>query len=264
MKYTYSEYRQKAWDSLSGKWGAAVLLVLVYMAISFVISTISGGDPTSWRIVFLLLALALLPMTFVLTVAFLGVAKGEDVPAVATLFDPYKDKDTCLRYFLVEFWKNLFVFLWSLLFIIPGCIKAYAYAMTEYIALENPNMDPREAMKKSEEMMYGHKWDLFVLDLTFIGWILLSMLTAGLLMLFVQPYIYTAHAHFYLSLKEDLTPYGTEAKKESASAPVTESSKAEVSEAKAEKSAAPAAEEPAPASDEPEDSRPVAADSAEK
>ena len=265
MKYTYSEYRQKAWDSLTGKWGAAALLMLVYMVIAGVISSISGsGTEPSWRMIFLLLNLALWPMAFFLTVAFLNVAKGEDLPKVAALFDPYKDKETCIRYFLVEFWKNLFIFLWMLLLVIPGIIKAYAYAMTEYIAAENPNMDPREAMKKSEEMMKGHKWELFVLDLTFIGWLLLCVLTAGILMLFVQPYIYTAHAHFYLSLKDDLTPEGTEAKKESAAAPVVESAKAEASEAKAEKPAEPVAEEPAHAPEEPEESKPVEGDSAEK
>lgn len=251
MKYTYSEYRQKAWDSLSGKWGAAALLMLVYMIIAAVISSIAGPtNEPSWRMIFLLLNLALWPMAFFLTVTFLGVAKGEDVPKVAALFDPYKDKETCIRFFLVEFWKNLFILLWSLLFIIPGLIKAYAYALTEYIAQENPDMDPRDAMKKSEEMMYGHKWELFVLDLTFIGWLLLSLLTMGLLMLVVQPYIYTAHAHFYLSLKEDVEPIEeSSAKAEYAaaqekSAPVEEAT-AEFAEAK------PKAHVEEPAEDEP-------------
>ena len=264
MKYTYSEYRQKAWDSLTGKWGAAALLMLVYLAIAGVISALSGGntDGGSWRAIFLILELAILPMAYVLAVSFLGIAKGEDVPKVAALFDPYKDKDTCLRYFLVEFWKGLFIFLWTLLLIVPGIIKSYAYAMTEYIAAENPDMDARTAMKKSEELMQGHKWDLFVLDLTFIGWLLLSMLTAGLLMLVVQPYIYTAHAHFYLSLKEDLEPEGT-TKSESNANPTEE--KAEMSSAKAEKTFV--AEEPTaeePTTDTPVDDKPIDADSAEK
>ena len=249
MKYTYSEYRQKAWDSLTGKWGKAALLMFVYMVVSAIISAIAGNQP-SWRWIFFILTLAMFPMGYVMTVAFLKVAKGEEVAPVKALFDPYKTKETCLRYFLVVFWVNLFVFLWSLLLIIPGIIKAYAYSMTIYIAEENPDMDPREAMKKSEEMMKGHKWELFVLDLTFIGWLLLSMLTLGILMLFVQPYIYTTHGHFYLSLKEDAEPVV-----ECASAkpePVVEEAKAE-----------PAAEEVAAAKPEEPEETPTESESSD-
>ena len=249
MKYTYSEYRQMAWKSLEGKWGAAALMMLVYMACAWVISMICGSQ-ASWRLIFLVLNLALLPMAYVITVAFLNVAKGQDVAKIPALFEPYKTKETCLRYFLVEFWVALFVFLWSLLLIIPGIIKAYAYAMTVYIAEENPDMDPREAMKKSEEMMMGHKKELFVLDLTFIGWFLLSMLTFGILLLFVQPYLYTAHAHFYLSLKPQ------------EEAPV-ESAKVEKEEP-VEPKAAPVVEEASAKPEEPADDEPKSEESAGK
>ena len=266
MKYTYKEYRQKAWDSLTGKWGAAALLMLVYLAITAVISSISspGSAGLSWKMIFVLLDLALLPMAFVLAKSFLEVAKGDDMPKVKALFEPYKDKDTCLRFFLVEFWKGLFTFLWSLLLIVPGIIKGYAYAMSEYIAAENPDIDPRDALKKSQEMMYGHKWELFVLDLTFIGWFLLSLLTAGLLMLMVAPYINTAHAHFYLSLKEEQAPAAeTSAKAEYAATPETsapvEGSAKESAEAKPK-----AKVEEEPKAEEHADDEPKAGESSEK
>ena len=90
---------------------------------------------------------------------------------------------------------------WFLLFIIPGIIKAYAYAMTYYISYDNPELSAEECINRSMKMMYGHKLDLFLLDLSFIGWILLSILTLGVGMLWVTPYMYTSRAKFYEELK---------------------------------------------------------------
>ena len=86
---------------------------------------------------------------------------------------------------------------------IGGIIVKYMYIMVPYLLHDYPALTPREAMKLSREMMSGQKWELFVLDLTFIGWVLLSILTAGLGMLFVEPYMSTARAIFYKDLKEE-------------------------------------------------------------
>jgi uncharacterized membrane protein len=75
--------------------------------------------------------------------------------------------------------------------------------MVPYLLHDYPELSPREAMKLSREMMSGQKWELFVLDLTFIGWILLSILTAGLGTIFVEPYMSTARAAFYEDLKAE-------------------------------------------------------------
>lgn len=99
-------------------------------------------------------------------------------------------------------WMVLFVYLWSLLFIIPGIIKSFSYAMTPYILADSQNVKAQEALKISMRMMNGHKLDLFVFYLSFLGWILLSGLTFGLLQLFyVGPYMSTALAGFYEELK---------------------------------------------------------------
>lgn len=233
MKYTYSEYRQKAWESLDGKVWKAICLLLVYYAIAFVISALSGSgsnyasisslladsdhtsmvdissNTMSWRSLFGILNIFLIPMVFIMSMAFLEIAKGNDCPKVSFLFEPYKNIRTAVRYFVIILLKGLFIFLWTLLLIIPGLIKAYSYSMAEYIAYEHPELTPAQAIRKSEEMMRGHKWELFVLDLTFIGWFLLSILTCGLLFLFVGPYLQTTHAHFYLSLKEDTVAEST-------------------------------------------------------
>ena len=101
-------------------------------------------------------------------------------------------------------WKQLFLFLWSLLFLIPGLIKSYSYSQTEYILADCPDVKAKDALKLSQRMMKGHKWQLFVFDLSFLGWILLSLLTAGLLAVFyVSPYVYVAKAGYYTELKEE-------------------------------------------------------------
>lgn len=99
-------------------------------------------------------------------------------------------------------WMELFILLWSLLFLIPGIIKSFSYAMTPYILADSQNVKAQEALKISMRMMNGHKLDLFVFYLSFFGWMILSGLTFGLLGLFyVGPYMSTALAGFYEELK---------------------------------------------------------------
>jgi uncharacterized membrane protein len=90
-----------------------------------------------------------------------------------------------------------------MLFIIPGIVKSYSSAMSYYIMCDNPEMGANEAITRSREMMNGHKWQLFCLHFSFIGWILLSMLTCGLLLFMVTPYMNAATAEFYEKLKRD-------------------------------------------------------------
>ncbi len=113
---------------------------------------------------------------------------------VSNLFSQFHRIGTgiCMNFFLV-----LFEFLWSLLFIIPGIIAAYSYAMTPYILAEHPEYGALEAIRMSKEMMRGNKMRLFILHLSFIGWVLLSILTCGLGLLAVTPYMQAANAAFY-------------------------------------------------------------------
>ena len=103
---------------------------------------------------------------------------------------------------LVMFLKNLFLGLWTLLFIVPGIIKAYSYRMVPYILKEHPELSGTKAITLSRQMMNGHKWNAFVLDLSFIGWIILSALTLGILHIFyVGPYIQATDAELYEAVK---------------------------------------------------------------
>lgn len=102
----------------------------------------------------------------------------------------------------VMFFRTLFTYLWSLLFIIPGIVKSYEYMMIPYLLAENPEMPREEAFARSKEMMQGQKWNTFVLDLSFIGWMLLGAVTCGLVALFYgAPYQYMTRAELYHTLK---------------------------------------------------------------
>ena len=108
----------------------------------------------------------------------------------------------------VMFFRDLYVFLWTLLFIVPGIVKAYEYRMIPYILGENPNMEKREAFAMSKQMMTGNKWKAFVLDLSFILWEVLGACTLGILNIFyVGPYRCLAAAGLYQALKEEQMHY---------------------------------------------------------
>ena len=92
----------------------------------------------------------------------------------------------------------LFKLLWTLLFIVPGIIAGYRYCLAPYLMAENPNLGIREAVNMSKELMAGNKWRLFCLDLSFIGWRILRVLTCGIGDLWLSPYIYAANAAFYV------------------------------------------------------------------
>ena len=118
---------------------------------------------------------------------------------VENLFDGFKN---CFANSLVAgILSYLFIFLWSLLFFIPGIVKAIAYSMVPFLQAEDSNLKGNDALRKSEELMKGHKWEYFKLMFGFIGWILLSILTFGILyVLYVGPYMQAAKAHFYQEL----------------------------------------------------------------
>ncbi len=102
----------------------------------------------------------------------------------------------------IMFFRDLYIFLWSLLCVIPGIIKSYEYRMIPYLLADNPGMSKDEAFALSKKMMDGQKWNTFVLDLSFIGWELLSVLTCGLLSIFyVNPYRASTNAALYEALK---------------------------------------------------------------
>ena len=188
MNVTCQELRDRAWNSLTGKYWSLFVMLLVLAVVSGVLSSFSMG----------LGALLTLPMGYALSVAILNVSRIQAEPQIESLFTVYRDN--LQKSFLVPFLLGLFVFLWSLLLIIPGIIMSYAYSMAIYVANDNPELSAMDAIRKSRELMDGHKWDLFVLDLSFIGWIFLCLLTGGIGFIFLAPYLEMAHVEFYREL----------------------------------------------------------------
>ena len=183
------DYRKQAWDRLSGNWGVAILAYLLFSLIIGALSTTGIGS--------LILAG---PLTVGLISVFVQLAR-TGTTKIEHLFDGITKGfvNKMLSYILV----SVYTFLWALLFWIPGIVKSFSYAMTFYIMNDNPEMGANEAITRSREMMDGHKWQLFCLRFSFIGWILLSILTLGVLMIFVAPYMQAAEAEFYENLKAE-------------------------------------------------------------
>ena len=105
--------------------------------------------------------------------------------------------------FAQKFLRELYTLLWSFLLFIPGIIAAYRYAMTPFLMVEFPELTASEAIDRSKEMMQGHKMDLFLLDLSFIGWMFLAALTANIGNLWLNPYRNAARAAFYMELRKE-------------------------------------------------------------
>jgi uncharacterized membrane protein len=115
-----------------------------------------------------------------------------------------KDLFSCFDYFAQGFLQKLlrilYIILWSFLFIVPGIIKALSYSMTPFIMAENPEMKAKNAIQASETLMHGHKADLFYFLLSYIGWYFFAVLTCGIGVFFLNPYIHAGYTAFYRSI----------------------------------------------------------------
>ncbi|MFE5317936.1 DUF975 family protein [Paenibacillus sp. NPDC056579] len=111
-------------------------------------------------------------------------------------------------------WMTLLNFLWFLLLIIPGFVKRYAYSMVPYILADHPGIGTKRAVELSNQMTRGHKWNMFVLDLSFIGWYLLGILALIVGVLFVMPYVYSTHAELYLAIRRQALEEGISSRAE--------------------------------------------------
>lgn len=123
-------------------------------------------------------------------------------PGIGTLLDGFRSGHY-VNILLTMFLRDLFTALWSLLLVVPGIVKHYEYLMVPYIIAENPAMDYKEAFQISKQMMDGEKMEAFIMDLSFLGWYLLSAVTCGLLAIFyVNPYVQASFAEMYTFNKQ--------------------------------------------------------------
>ena len=199
MIRTAKELRAAARASLSGKWAGAVLTALVYLLLMGFVPGVLNVYPKdgNWGN---LLQLLLMPMAYGLLVAFLDNIRNGEPYQVNQLFRGFSEYGRVLGTGMLVW---VYTFLWTLLLIVPGIIKSYSYAMTYYVLRDHPELRFNGAINRSMDMMKGHKFDLFYLQLTFIGWLLLCILTAGVGLLWLAPYMNAAQAHFYEDVKAD-------------------------------------------------------------
>ena len=200
---TNQEYKDRALASLEGKWSNAVIVALIYLVLStgieWTITAPMGDNAVMSYSTSGIWELICLPLSWGLTIYFLRVIRNESLD-YGHLFDGYKDFG---RVFLVEFLVSIAVVIGFILLIIPGIIIALMFALTEFILKDDKEISAIDAMAKSIKMMNGHKTDLFVLTLSFIGWLILACLTLGLGFLLLIPYYYTTVAHFYEDVKAE-------------------------------------------------------------
>lgn len=177
------ECRKRAWNAFTGGSGAncglMIAAMLVYgVLVSFASIIVSG------------------PMSFGVAKMSLDVVRGKKAK-IETAFDGFY----CFaKTFVLGLLIFVFTLLWSLLLIIPGIIKSYSYSMSYFISVDEPQLSAEEARHKSMEIMKGNKWRYFCLQFSFIGWILLTIVTFGIAAIFVSPYMQTAYAEFYNDL----------------------------------------------------------------
>ena len=199
-----SAYKNRALASLDKGWSTPVICTLIYYIITFVVAGVMGGKDSSVvrQTVGFLFCLGLIPLGWSLQVLFLEYVR-EGRTQVNSLFLGFK-KPWLPKSFLIPFLVGVYTVLWTLLLIIPGIIKDYSYAMAPYVFKDNPEISCDDAIKESMRLMDGHKLQLFLLDLSFIGWVILASLTLGIGFLWLVPYWQTTRVHFYKDLKKEM------------------------------------------------------------
>lgn len=228
------EFKQKARKALQGHWGIAVLVGFLASLLGganggsggssaggssgsssadWTLMDLDGIIPTQYQIPLLALMSAITFIVLVLSLVHfviggaveLGYARfnlnllDNQTGTVADLFSEFKRFGTA---FSLRLLRSLYIIFWSLLFIIPGILASYSYAMSPFILLEHPEMTANEAIAASKKMMYGNRWKLFCLEFSFIGWSFLCMFTLGIGYLWLLPYMETSRAAFYRNLTE--------------------------------------------------------------
>lgn len=182
---------RSARESLKGKWGLAISVFVVFTIMVSAVSAI----PKAGSIISLIIAG---PFVLGVTIFSLSISRNKEAK-FEQLFIGFNNFGKSVGTYLL---MVLFIFLWSLLLIIPGIIAAISYSLVFYVLADNPYLGPKEALEKSKKMMYGYKWKFFRLQLRFFGLSLLCLLTLGIGFIWLIPYMQITLAKFYDDLKE--------------------------------------------------------------
>lgn len=228
---TRAELKADAKQQLRGNWGWAVWVGLVLTIINWIIfaptinntikavnnmndvmgssSPESVFNPGIWAGRLLgNSGMSVLSGFFMLSmvITFLAFARGQKFSSFKAIFSVFTD-NRFIPEFLNYLLSYIFQFLWSLLLFVPGFVKAYSYALTPYIVSDmvdsGKEVHATTGINESRRLMQGHKWELFVLDLSFLGWYILGLVTLGIANLWIIPYEQTTKANFYRNLAGD-------------------------------------------------------------
>ena len=180
-----SELRAEARAALTDKWVMAAIATLIYSAVV--------GGLSAIPVVGILILLLTLPIAYGYAIVILDVFRGSDVN-IGGLFDGFSDYGRIIGTKLLQ---AVYTVLWTLLLVIPGIIKYYSYAMTDFILKDQPELANNGAIEKSMAMMEGNKMKLFLLDLSFIGWQIVGSLCLGIGTFWVNAYREATIAEYY-------------------------------------------------------------------
>ena len=211
MQHPRVFYKDRAKELLSGQYEKPIVAMLIYAVIDGLLigihravgptrdlATMQIIEPGNQFLMTIVSALQFLMMAgfiYSFITLWLNIARQDDYRVDDVLLSGFKEEYG--RNIVLLFVRSLFIFLWSLLFIIPGIIKAYAYSMAFYLVKKNPGMDAVESISKSKDLMSGHKTDLFILDLSYLGWYILGVFTFGILWLWIIPRHQTARILYF-------------------------------------------------------------------
>ena len=206
---TNQDYKNEALAALKGNWASAVVATLVYVLVALVCT--GGGELGGFFHFSPGTIVSVAGASVLLAFFIIGPVEVGYVNSMRRLYEEGNGDltsgmfEAAFRNYLHIVWVYFVmvvkVFLWSLLLIVPGIIKSFSYAMTPYIMVEHPEYSASEAINASREMMRGHKWELFCLYVSFIGWAFLSVITCCIGFFWLEPYISVSQAAFYKELK---------------------------------------------------------------
>lgn len=219
-----STLKKEAKVSLKGYWGTGVAVTFIVFLINVFLPLIfeiplSGGF-TNWvmqdtdqtpvaSLISLLISIILIPLGIGVMWFYLNLARG-GLPKLEEIFFVYKDWKVSLKLIWVSIVQGIFVFLWSLLLLIPGIIKGLAYSQVFFLLKDHPEYSVLEAITESRKRMVGYKWKYFLLNLSFIGWGILCIISLGIGFLWLIPYYSTTLAEFYDDIIADKEDEGKE------------------------------------------------------
>ncbi len=190
-------YKDLACARLKGNWNSLAIRTIPICIVSIVGSALNFDDSTTSGVISLFVTVLSWGVMSWYQLAILDFYRGVDG------WSRGDNKGDLVKYTVTYARVFIFTFLWTLLLVIPGIIKALGYSMSIFIMRDNPQLSASEAMSLSARMMKGHKWELLWLQISFTGWILLSLMTAGIALVYCTPYIYMSYAAFYERLRSE-------------------------------------------------------------